>query len=775
MSVQSNGAAGLQSGSATKNGSRSSETEATDTPVKRKGASPNRVTELRLKLLENGYLPIPTEGKHPAGKKWQERTDTNAEEIARWEEDGWFPNARNTGILTKYTPAIDIDILDPDAADAADDLVRERLADREGVILLRFGQRPKRAILLRTDVPFKKIQAVLTKPGGDAEEKIEILADGQQVVVAGIHPGTGQPYEWFGVGPLTVKREDLPLITEKEAHALVNDIVDLLVKDFGYAAKPRANGKNGRVHPKALEENISSGLALHDSNRDLAMSLLAKGETPEAVTARLRALMEEVPATERNDRWEARYDDIPRLVDGGVTWLEAERAKAAESLDKLLEEMNAEYSVAKIGGKTRVMEFEPDPSCPGCKVPVFQTLPDFRAFHHKHKVWTVEKGKPKLIGRGKWWLDHPERRQYSGVVYAPGIELGPHVYNLWQGFACEPKEGNCALYLEHTRKNVCAGNEEYYQYLLRKLAYTVQHPDRQGEIAVVLKGKEGTGKGLFVRIFGSLFGPHFKHISQPRHLTGNFNSLQQDCSVLFGDEVFWAGDRQHEGILKAIITEPTLQIERKCIDTITAPNRMTIFLSSNNAWVIPAGADARRFFVLDVGDAHKQDTKYFGALLEQMDNGGREALLHTLLNMDITGFRVWDVPQTAALMDQKQRSRHGVDALVEHMVTEGQLLEAHDLHPDIAVSSERSDHRKGFFKVAQSLFPGLKHQTWIVVQKTLKEEWGCTPWKDMHLRGLRFPPLPELRAKFDARHGAQAWEDPDADWRYVGDAGGNSP
>jgi hypothetical protein len=702
-------------------------------------------------------------------REWEKRTDTNPEEIANWEKDGWFPHATNTGILTQTTPALDIDILDPDAADAVDDLVRSRLDGRAGIIVVRFGQRPKRAILMRTDVPFKKIRVPVTAPGGDTEQGIELLADGQQVVVAGIHPGTRQPYEWFGSSPQTVKWEDLPLISEKEAHALVDDIVALLVEEFGYTAKPRANGKNGRVHHKALEESIANGQALHDSTVALAPSLLAQGKTRDEVVAHLQKLMEKTPAADRDERWQARYNDIPRCVDDSVAWLEAERAKAAEGLDDLLEELNAEYAVVQIGGKTRVMGFEEDPVCRGCKVPMFQTHADFKAFHHKHKVRVVEQGRPKLVGRGKWWLDHPERRQYKGVVYAPGIELGPDIYNLWQGFACEAKEGDCSLYLDHMRNNVCQGNEEYYEYLLNKLAYGVQHPDKQGEVAVVLRGKEGTGKGIFVRIYGSLFGPHFKHISQPRHLTGNFNSLQQDCSVLFGDEVFFAGDRAGEGILKAIITEPTLQIEKKCIDTITAKNRMHIFLSSNSAWLIPAGADARRFFVLDVGDGQKQNTEYFGALNDQMyERGGREALLYMLLNLDISRFKVWKVPQTAALADQKQRSRRGVDALVEHMAAEGQLLEAHDLYPDIAVVTERKD-RKGFFKAAQA-FADFRHQQWVVVQKTLKEDWGCTRWHSGNLNGLRFPPLPELRRRFDERHGPQVWDDPAADWRFVGEA-----
>jgi Family of unknown function (DUF5906) len=458
---------------------------------------------------------------------------------------------------------------------------------------------------------------------------------------------------------------------------------------------------------------------------------------------------------ERKVEWQAALNKVCNGHQGG------------DDPEQVLDDMNAKYAVVQTGGKTRVMGFEADPSYPGCQVPVYQTLADFRAFHHNHKVETED---GKLKGRGQWWLDSPFRRQYSPVVYAPNVTTGPDVFNLWRGFACEPKEGDCSLYLKHMKDNVCQCNEEHYDYLLNVLAYGVQYPHEQGKIAVVLRGKEGAGKGKLVLTYGSLFGAHFKHISQPRHLVGNFNSLQQDCSVLFGDEVFFAGDRTHEGILKAIITEPTLQIERKGIDTITAPNRMHIFLSSNNDWVIPASADARRFFVLDVGDARKQDHDYFAAIDRQMETGGREALLRLLLDRDLSSFEIRKVPQTAALADQKQRTRRGIDALIEHIATEGQLIEAHDFYPDIAVTSERSNHRKGFFKAAQAIAPDLRYQSWIVVSRTLKEEWGCTSWHSSHLRGIRFPLLCELRRRFDERHGAQDWEHPNADWRYVGEA-----
>ena len=42
----------------------------------------------------------------------------------------------------------------------------------------------------------------------------------------------------------------------------------------------------------------------------------------------------------------------------------------------------------------------------------------------------------------------------------------------------------------------------------------------------------------------------------------------------FLDEALWAGDKQGEGTLKALITEPTFQLEAKFRDPITVKNRL---------------------------------------------------------------------------------------------------------------------------------------------------------------------------------------------------------
>jgi hypothetical protein len=227
---------------------------------------------------------------------------------------------------------------------------------------------------------------------------------------------------------------------------------------------------------------------------------------------------------------------------------------------------------------------------------------------------------------GAGGIGHEKRRQYDGIVYAPGADAKTMrgKLNLWTGYGCRPVAGNCNLYLAHLRDNVCSGVEEHFEYLLNWMAYAVQYPGRPGEVAVVMRGKEGVDKGVAAWEFGCLFGPHYRHIFQSGHLTGHFNAHLQQCSVLFADEAFFAGDRSHESILKALITEETLMIEPKGVDTFPVRNCLHLIMSSNNEWVIRAGADARRYFVLTVSDAHKQDHSYFAAIARQMDLGGRE-------------------------------------------------------------------------------------------------------------------------------------------------------
>jgi hypothetical protein len=88
----------------------------------------------------------------------------------------------------------------------------------------------------------------------------------------------------------------------------------------------------------------------------------------------------------------------------------------------------------------------------------------------------------------------------------------------------------------------------------------------------------------------------------------------------------------------------------------SSKNRLHVLMASDQEWVVPAAISERRFFVLDVKSDRLQDTAYFTAINEELENGGYEAMLYDLLHYDISKFNVRAVPETAALQDQKTRS-----------------------------------------------------------------------------------------------------------------------
>lgn len=317
-----------------------------------------------------------------------------------------------------------------------------------------------------------------------------------------------------------------------------------------------------------------------------------------------------------------------------------------------VKDLNRRYLVVKDSGKTVVMEERRDLLLDRDML-VRLTFTDFRNYHMNQLVNLGNNRNP--VPLGDHWLESPTRRQYGHVVFHPkGAD--PHDYNLWRGWAVEPEPGAWDLLEDHIREIICSGDEATYEYLIRWLARGVQDLDSPGQVAVVFRGKRGTGKGTLANAYGKLFGQHFLPVSQARHITGNFNSHLRDCLLLFADEAFWAGDKQGESVLKTLVTESNITIEAKGRDVVSERNRVKLMVASNSRWVVPAGMEERRFLVLDVSEDKIQDRKYFQRILDQLEHGGYAGFLHDLLSLDISDFDVFNVPQTEALLDQKLAS-----------------------------------------------------------------------------------------------------------------------
>jgi Bifunctional DNA primase/polymerase, N-terminal len=216
-----------------------------------------RATKCRKQLLAAGYWPLPVNGKEPTIAGWSNIAATN-KIINSWTDK--YPDATNTGMLTRETPVIDIDITHPEAAAAVEALAREHFEEL-GRILVRFGRAPKRAIPLRTDEPFKKITGKFTALDGSAQQ-IEIMGNGQQVVVFGTHPETGRDYSWHGGEPGKIKRKELPDVCKADAQTFLDAATELLIRDFGFKTndKRKANGGDQQSSDQPPDNTEAAGI-----------------------------------------------------------------------------------------------------------------------------------------------------------------------------------------------------------------------------------------------------------------------------------------------------------------------------------------------------------------------------------------------------------------------------------------------------------------------------------------------------------------------------------
>lgn len=432
----------------------------------------------------------------------------------------------------------------------------------------------------------------------------------------------------------------------------------------------RANGKTINEHTLAV---IATGQDPLDPSKYASRSealfavccALVRAEVPEEMIFAVITGPNEIAASVREKRgWEA------------YAVRQIERAQE-EAIDPHLRELNEKHAViGDLGGKCRIISEVFDPVMERHRISK-QSFEDFRNRYNNRRVQVGadSQGEPVFKPLGSWWTLHPQRRQYDTIVFAPNREVD-NAYNLWRGFACDAIPGEKhQSYLDHVRDNVCSGNLEHYTYVLGWMARAVQKPDCPGEVAVVLRGKRGTGKSKFAKVFGRLFGRHFLQVSDSKHLVGSFNAHLRDTVLLFGDEAFFAGDKKHEGVLKTLITEESIIIEGKGVDAEAAPNYSHTILASNEDWVVPAGLDERRFLMMDVGDAQKQKHDYFKKIDADLDGGGLENLLHYLMHYDLSEYEVRRVPQTKALQDQKLLSMGPEIQWLYEKLWDGRLFE----------------------------------------------------------------------------------------------------
>lgn len=244
------------------------------------------------------------------------------------------------------------------------------------------------------------------------------------------------------------------------------------------------------------------------------------------------------------------------------------------------------------------------------------------------------------------WAEHPDRAlvRVQEVGFDPAGTDPQITCNLWSGWPTQAKPGQCEHLLDLLRY-MCANeskSEELFQWVLRWIAYPLQHPGAKMQTTLVIHGPQGTGKNMFFEAIMAMYGRYGRVIDQSA-IEDKFNDWASRKLFLIADEVVARSDLYHvKNKLKAFITGEWIRINPKNMSAYDERNHVNLVFLSNEAMPVVLEDDDRRHAVIWTPEKLSRD--FYQGVLEEIRNGGVAALHHHLLQLDLGDFGPGSLP-----------------------------------------------------------------------------------------------------------------------------------
>ena len=149
-------------------------------------------------------------------------------------------------------------------------------------------------------------------------------------------------------------------------------------------------------------------------------------------------------------------------------------------------------------------------------------------------------------------------------------------------------------------------DEVNYAWLMKWLAHIVQNPTIKLPTSLVLKGGQGSGKGIFYKfIIKPLFGEdNINQVSTDTFKRGWGDTFQNKLFVNFDEFVLHKGkDDEHIERLKTITSESSVTLNIKGKNSQKMPNYCHFLFTSNKHNPVPLQKDDRRYTIFEQRNA----------------------------------------------------------------------------------------------------------------------------------------------------------------------------
>lgn len=268
--------------------------------------------------------------------------------------------------------------------------------------------------------------------------------------------------------------------------------------------------------------------------------------------------------------------------------------------------------------------------------------------HQEHRLVGLSDMRDACVSREihRAWAEHPDKHlvRVEEVGFDPACTDKNIHCNLWAGWPTTAAKGECSMLLDLLR-HMCKNETDtdgLYWWVLRWLAYPIQHPGAKMKTTLVIHGPQGTGKNMFFEAIMDIYGRYGRVIDQSA-IEDKFNDWASRKLFLIADEVVARSDLYHiKNKLKAFITGEWIRINPKNMAAYEERNHVNMVFLSNEAMPVVLEQDDRRHAV--IWTPEKLDKDFYTQLKAEIDSGGTAALHDYLLHLDLGDFTAATLP-----------------------------------------------------------------------------------------------------------------------------------
>lgn len=273
------------------------------------------------------------------------------------------------------------------------------------------------------------------------------------------------------------------------------------------------------------------------------------------------------------------------------------------------------------------------------------------------------------------WLKAPHAQRYGEILFRPGEErvvqgANSPALNIWDDWP-ENNAGDVAPFLRLSEYVFSKMSPELRELPLKLMIYKAQHPEEKIPLALVLIGKQGSGKTMWCDCLNDAFSPYTGAVT-PSMLAGEFEGWLEKTLVAFTHEMTPQDLKRCSEKVKALVTDDVRSMNEK----FRVPRKVRYYglhvITSNHVGVGAFASDDRRMIVVGTPGPGPEDL-YKECLRWKRAGGGRH-LLNWMLSYDLKG---WTPPARAPMTTEKALATAEAMTAVQHIAHDMQTANQH--------------------------------------------------------------------------------------------------